>query len=276
MSLQVAPATKDRFDHVAALLAPRRPGTPAFSCLTYRVTSSEFNRLRGEERPARLRSFFDAKLAPGVIAYDDGVPVGWCAFGPRSEMGRLQRSKTIPQIEDHPVVSIVCFVVCADHRRQGVARLMLEAATDYLATHNVQTVEQYPIVNDGRTISGSFAYVGWYGRPVRELWFREGQDHFVKHFRNATVGDAAGSVAAPVSAGSPVRSVELSSAQDGHLPLPTIGIYRPCMANSPGLPCGRALISHIHASRLTSCSRAPKSWPEAALASVGGVHVSDG
>lgn len=158
--LRVAPATSDRFGDVAALLAPRRPDTPACWCLAYRVTSSEFNRLRGEERPARLRSFFDGQLAPGVIAYDNDEPVGWCAFGPRSEMGRLQRSKTIPQVDDRPVVSIVCFVVRADHRRQGVARAMLQAATDCLQAHRVHTVEAYPIDNDGRKISGAFAYVG--------------------------------------------------------------------------------------------------------------------
>lgn len=38
--------------------------------------------------------------------------------------------------------------------------MMLEAATEYLEAHNVQTVEAYPIDNDGRKISGSFAYVG--------------------------------------------------------------------------------------------------------------------
>ncbi len=159
-SLTVAPATADRFDDVATLLAPRRPEVPACWCLTYRVTSSEFSRLRGEERPARLRSFFHASLAPGVIAYDAAQPVGWCAFGPRSEMGRLQRSKTIPRVDDLPVVSIVCFVVRADHRRQGVARTMLVAATDYLREQGVQTVEAYPIDNEGRKASAALAYVG--------------------------------------------------------------------------------------------------------------------
>lgn len=159
-TVTVAPATEDRFDDVAALLAPRRPDAPACWCLAYRISSQEFNRLRGDERPARLRSFFEAELAPGVIAYDDGDPVGWCAFGPRSQMGRLQRSKTIPHVDDRPVVSVVCFVVRADHRRRGVARTMLDAATNYLRAQGVETVEAYPIDNDGRKVSTAFAYVG--------------------------------------------------------------------------------------------------------------------
>ena len=58
LPLTFAPATVDRFDDVARLLAPRRPEAPACWCLSYRGTSSEFNRLRGAERPERLRSFF--------------------------------------------------------------------------------------------------------------------------------------------------------------------------------------------------------------------------
>ena len=159
-TLTFSPATLDRFDDVAALLAPKRADAPACWCLTYRLTSSEFNRLRGDERPARLRSFFGGDLAPGVIAYDGEEPVGWCAFGPRTQMGRLQRSKTIPQVDEQPVVSIVCFVVRASHRRKGVARGMLQAATDYLRSNGVETVEAYPIDNNGRKINGAFAYVG--------------------------------------------------------------------------------------------------------------------
>ena len=75
-------------------------------------------------------------------------------------MGRLQRSKTIPQVDDSPVVSIVCFVVRADFRRQGVAQRLLQAATEYLAANGVETVEAYPIDNEGRKINGAFAYVG--------------------------------------------------------------------------------------------------------------------
>ena len=37
---------------------------------------------------------------------------------------------------------------------------MLQAAVEYLRANGVQILEAYPIDNDGRKISGAFAYVG--------------------------------------------------------------------------------------------------------------------
>ena len=120
--IAVHPATLERFADIASLLAPRNENAPACWCLTYRLTSSEFSALRGKERPAALQALCARETAPGVLAYIDGLPVGWCALGPRSEMGRLQRSRTIPLVDDLPVWSIVCFVVRPGFRRRGIAR----------------------------------------------------------------------------------------------------------------------------------------------------------
>lgn len=160
MSVEIHPATGERFPDLEQILAPRRRDAPACWCLTYRLTSSEFNSLRGEERPNRLRALCEQENAPGVIAYVDGVPAGWCAFGPRSEMGRLRRSRTILPVDDQPVWSIVCFVVKAGFRRQGLTHNLLHAAIAYARSRGVPTLEAYPIEKDGTRVSGAFAFVG--------------------------------------------------------------------------------------------------------------------
>ncbi|MDP9365470.1 MAG: GNAT family N-acetyltransferase [Chloroflexota bacterium] len=160
MVVEIHPATGERFPDLAQILAPRRKDAPACWCLTYRVTSSEFGSLRGEDRPTRLRALCEQENAPGVIAYVDGVPAGWCAFGPRNEMGRLQRSRTIPQIDDRPVWSIVCFVVRAAYRRQGLTHQLLKSAIAYARSRGVQTLEAYPIESGGTRVSAAFAFVG--------------------------------------------------------------------------------------------------------------------
>ncbi len=160
MVVEIHPATGERFLDLAQILAPRRKDAPACWCLTYRVTSSEFGSLRGEDRPTRLRALCEQENAPGVIAYVDGVPAGWCAFGPRNEMGRLQRSQTIPQIDDRPVWSIVCFVVRAAYRRQGLTHQLLKSAIAYARSRGVQTREAYPIESGGTRVSAAFAFVG--------------------------------------------------------------------------------------------------------------------
>lgn len=160
MSVVVVPATADRFDDVAALLGPRGPDTSACWCLYYRCTSSQFNQLKGAERPAALRSLCEREVAPGVLAYLDGQVVGWCALGPRAEMGRLQRSRTIPVVDDTPAWSVVCFVVRAGFRRRGVTAALLDGAIAYAAEHGATVLESYPIDTEGSRVSGAFLYVG--------------------------------------------------------------------------------------------------------------------
>jgi GNAT superfamily N-acetyltransferase len=158
--IEVHPATLERFDDVASLLAPRDETAPACWCLTYRLTSSEFSALRGHERPAALRALCARETAPGVLAYIDGHPVGWCAFGPRGEMGRLRRSRTIPIVDDRPVWSIVCFVVRSGYRRRGVAQALLTGAIAYAKECGAQMLEAYPVDPGEHHISGTLAYVG--------------------------------------------------------------------------------------------------------------------
>jgi ribosomal protein S18 acetylase RimI-like enzyme len=81
---------------------------------------SDFRELVGPERPARLRRFAEEGTPPGVIAYVDGEPAGWCSASPRSSHHRLQRSRTIPAVDDVPVWSIICIVIRPSFRRQGL------------------------------------------------------------------------------------------------------------------------------------------------------------
>jgi GNAT superfamily N-acetyltransferase len=154
------PATSDRFQDVATILAPRKPDTPACWCLTYRLSSAENGRLTPRERPQHLADLCARDVAPGILAYVDGHPAGWCAVGPRSDFARLRTSRTIPKIDDAPVWSIVCFIVRAAHRRKGVAHALIEGAVEYAASCGATVVEGYPVDTEGARISGSFAYVG--------------------------------------------------------------------------------------------------------------------
>ena len=172
MPIEIHPATVDRFDDVATLLGPGQEDAPACWCLYFRLTSSEFGAVRGRARPQRLRELCSREDAPGVIAYLDGEPVGWCALGPRSEMGRLERSRTIPKIDDLPVWSIVCFVVRPGYRRRGVAGALLEGAVEYARSRGAMMVEGYPADTAGQRISTAFAYVGTTGMFERAGFHR--------------------------------------------------------------------------------------------------------
>jgi hypothetical protein len=65
------------------------------------------------------------EIPPGVLVYVDGEIAGWCSVSPRTSYHRLVHSRVIPQLDDEPVWSVVCFVVRAPFRRQGIAGHLL-------------------------------------------------------------------------------------------------------------------------------------------------------
>ena len=83
---------------------------------------------------------------PGLLAYDDGEPVGWVSLGPREEFAALLRS---PQYRPRDgggdaVWSLVCFTVDRNAQRQGVARALLAAAMKHAFAHGASSLEAYP------------------------------------------------------------------------------------------------------------------------------------
>lgn len=158
--VEVHPATVDRFDDLTAVLAARKPATAACWCLSYRVPGPEFRTLAGNERPARLRRFAEDGVPPGVIAYVDGVPAGWCSVSPRASHSRLAHSRTIPAVDELPVWSIVCLVIRPEFRRRGLAYQLLDGAAGYARSQGAPALKAYPADAAGERLSAAFAYTG--------------------------------------------------------------------------------------------------------------------
>ena len=158
MEWETHPLTPDRFEDFADVVnRSRRPGH--CWCLSHRLQAAEIEQLGGGSREAAMRRLCEREHPPGVLAYRDGVPVGWCNTGPRAEITRLARSRLIRPVDDVPVWSIVCVVVRPGHRRQGVTAPLLEGAVAYAASHGAPAVEAYPVDPVGR-MDTTMAFVG--------------------------------------------------------------------------------------------------------------------
>ena len=122
-------------------------------CRFFALTGSEWSASTPEERKSQLRDKFDAgQPAPGVLAFRDGNPVGWCAVEPRGCYPRILRSKVLTSAPDvardpggNQVWSVSCFVVSPGQRRTGVARALLAAAVEHAFAHGATVVEGYPV-----------------------------------------------------------------------------------------------------------------------------------
>lgn len=156
--IEVVPATPERWDDVAAILGGH--GERGCWCQYWRRSSGDYRALGPGGGRRALHDRLGRWPVPGALAYLDGVPVGWCGIGPRTEMERLARSRTIPTVDDRPVWSIVCFLVRVGYRRRGVARALLDGAVMYARAEGAVGLEAYPIDPAGERVDVAFAYVG--------------------------------------------------------------------------------------------------------------------
>ena len=114
---------------------------------------------RAQANRAGLQTLVDAGKSPGLIAYRDGVPVGWVSIAPREEYVKLRRSPVMKPVDDQPVWSVICFVVPAQYRGRGVAHALLEGAVAYARERGATLVEAYPVDKPARSNDDAM----WFG-----------------------------------------------------------------------------------------------------------------
>src|SRR6266545_63042 len=137
------PATAGRWSDVAKLFGPRGACAGCW-CMWPRLSRPEFRAGVGAKNRRALRQLVAAGEPPGVLAYVDGEPAGWCAVGPRATYRRLEKSKTLAPVDDRPVWSVVCFFVARPYRRQGLSVRLLREAARHAAARGATLVEGYP------------------------------------------------------------------------------------------------------------------------------------
>jgi GNAT superfamily N-acetyltransferase len=157
-AIDVVPATADRWPDVVTLLGGN--GDRGCWCQAPRGRAVGYGKSRPSVRREALRAQLDEDPPAGMLAYVDGEVAGWCGFGPRLALPRLQRSRTIPKVDDLPVWSILCFNVRVGYRRRGVAAALLAGVVDFARRSGAPGVEAYPIDPEGGRVDTGFGYVG--------------------------------------------------------------------------------------------------------------------
>jgi GNAT superfamily N-acetyltransferase len=157
--LAVHPVTPDRWDDLATLFGERGASSGCW-CMFFRLTSSEFGDQAGAAAREGLRGLVRSGAVPGLLAYWEGRPVGWCSVAPREEFRRVLRSPILRPVDDRPVWSVVCFYIDRTARRRGVAERLLDAAIQHAATAGAEALEGYPRDTTGRQYPNAELYVG--------------------------------------------------------------------------------------------------------------------
>lgn len=168
MDFDVRPASV--FEDVAQVLGPKRPDANVCWCLSYRIPSKLNRELVGPARGEMVKELCARELAPGLLAYDGDVPVGWAGVAPRSDVHSFARANSkIPHLDDLPVWTVWCFRVRAGNRGRGITHALLAGAVEWAREHGAPAIEGYPVDNKGKPVDKTMAYVG-----TRKLFERAG------------------------------------------------------------------------------------------------------
>ena len=126
----------------------------------WRLTGREYERSKGETNKRAFREIVAQGRTPGLLAYIDSDPVGWCAVETRECFPRLARSPVLKPVDERPVWSVPCFFIEKRARGRGVARALLEAAVAFVASRGGSIVEGYPVEPRKSSMPDLYAFPG--------------------------------------------------------------------------------------------------------------------
>ncbi len=157
--LQFHPLTPDRWGDFETLFGPRG-ATGGCWCMFWKLKRSTFDAQKHEGNKQEMKTRVESGV-PGILAYADGNPVGWCAVEPRDSYPALQRSRILKAVDETPVWSITCFFVAKKYRHQGVTAELLKAAVSYVRAQGGKVVEGYPVEPQTDNMPDVFAWTGF-------------------------------------------------------------------------------------------------------------------
>ena len=169
--LTFKPATASRWSDVEELFGERGACGGCW-CMFWRLSRKEFDAHKGNANKHAFKKLIASGAEPGLIAYDAGEPVAWCAIAPRGQYIALERSRILQPVDDQPVWSVSCLFVKKTYRRQGVSSQILRAVVDFAAKRGAQIVEGYPVEPSMEKMPDPFL---WHGVPsaFRKAGFKE-------------------------------------------------------------------------------------------------------
>lgn len=158
--MEVHPVTPDRWPDLAKLFGSNGAYSNCW-CTWWILSSKEFSAARPGDRRTVLQDLVRADQEPGLLAYRQGVPVGWCAVGPRARFKRMMSPRSrvygpVGEPEENWVVN--CFFISRPDRGQGIATALLEAAVEFSRQHRARSLDGYPLINTAH--GAASLYVG--------------------------------------------------------------------------------------------------------------------
>ena len=160
MNLTFKPLTESEWNSFETLFGEKGACAGCW-CMYWRISRKEFESNRSPDNKRLMKGLVKKGSMPGIIAFEEGKPVGWCAFAPRSEYVRLANSRILKPVDDKEVWSVSCFFIEKGSRGKGVATELLKAAAEEAKRMGADLLEGYPVdPEEGKRYPPAFAWHG--------------------------------------------------------------------------------------------------------------------
>ena len=131
----------------------------------WKLKRSVYEQQKGVGNKRAMEKLVHSDSVPGIIAYKDETPIGWCAISSRDAYPVLDRSRVsrvLKRVDDQPVWSLPCLFIDKPYRKKGISALLLKEAVSYAFSHGAKIVEAYPVVPKKAMMPDVFAWTGFY------------------------------------------------------------------------------------------------------------------
>ncbi len=129
-------------------------------CMYWRLKQSVLDAQKGNGNKRAMKKIIGSGKIPGILAYSEGEPIGWCSVAPREDFSRLDNSRILKPVDEKSVWSVVCFFIHKDHRKKGLSIALLNAAKKYVKSSGGKILEGYPIEPKKDKMPDAFAWTG--------------------------------------------------------------------------------------------------------------------
>lgn len=132
-------------------------------CMYYRLTKTAFAEGKADDgnKDAMKALVWSGKPA-GMLAFYEDMPIAWCAFAPREDFIKLEKSRIHKRIDDKAVWSIPCTFIDKKFRRLGVSVALLKGVIKYAKEQGIGIIEAYPTIPTQEKLPDAFAWIGVY------------------------------------------------------------------------------------------------------------------
>ena len=129
-------------------------------CMYWRLKQSVLDAQKGNGNKQAMKKIIGSGNIPGIIAYAEGEPIGWCSIAPREEFSKLDNSRILKPVDEKSVWSVVCFFIHKAHRKMGLSIALLNAAKKFVKSSGGKILEGYPVEPKKDKIPDVFAWTG--------------------------------------------------------------------------------------------------------------------